>query len=71
MNDPICAACGNKKSRHLFEANEVFCNDYTNGDVFTSEPSDHQISELLQEHHPNVYQKLIYLWKLENGHIEL
>lgn len=72
MTDPVCGNCGNPRSRHFVESygSEVrtYCFLDTNGDVFTSDPSDADIMEMLEERMPEVYESLVATWKRENGH---
>lgn len=70
--DPVCGNCGNPLSQHFVEGygSEVrtYCNQTTNGDVFTDEPSDSALFDMLVERMPDVYEALRASWKKENGH---
>lgn len=72
MSDPVCGNCGNPLSKHFVEryGDEVrtYCNQTTNGDIFTDEPSNAAIFDMLFERMPDVYDVLLEAWKRENGH---
>lgn len=65
--DKICGNCGNPYSKHYFEE-EIFCNDFTNGDVFTDEPQDYILISFIEENYNWVYKLMVYFWKKNNGH---
>lgn len=70
--EPICGNCGNPLSKHyrekVREEERLYCNTFTNGDVFTSEPSDSWLFSELQERHPEICDALVAEWKIKNGH---
>lgn len=72
MTDPVCGNCGNPLSAHFVESygREVrtYCNQVTNGDVFTDEPSESALFDMLVERMPEVYESLLAAWKREHGH---
>ena len=72
MTDPVCGNCGNPLSQHFVESygSEVrtYCNQVTNGDIFTDEPTDSALFGMLVEQMPDVYEALRASWKKENGH---
>lgn len=72
MSDPICGNCGNPLSKHYPERYgdelRTYCNTTTNGDVFTDEPQDSAILEMLIDRLPDTYDGLVSAWKQENGH---
>lgn len=71
--DPICGSCGNPLSKHYREKvgdeERLYCNTYTNGDVFTREPRDSWLFNELQERYPEICDALVVEWKQKNGHI--
>lgn len=71
-SDPICGNCGNKKSSHYFEKygdqDRKYCYVHTNGDVWTSEPSDADVAEIIAEKFPQVWDEAVRQWKAERGH---
>jgi len=70
-SDPICGDCGNPKSKHLTKRGRsaLFCNADTTGNLFTDEPTQEAILELLEELFPGTEERLDLLWKRNNGHI--
>lgn len=72
MSDPVCGNCGNPLSAHYRERcgaeTRVYCNTTTNGDVFTDEPQDSAILQMLVDRMPDIYDALVRDWKRENGH---
>jgi len=68
--DPICGHCKEPRSKHFTEPDrdELFCTTYTTGDLFTDEPSDDDILELLEQVHPGMCEKLDMMWKEKFGH---
>lgn len=72
MANPICGNCANPLSAHFVERYgdeaRVYCNQQTSGDVFTDEPTDEAIMEMLLERHPQVYEGLRTAWRQEHGH---
>lgn len=70
--DAICGNCGNRFDKHFPERHGgedfVFCNQVTNGDVFTSEPSEHAVYDYLMETEPSFMELAIVNWKRANGH---
>ena len=67
MSDPICGNCGNPLSKH-FDEDEMFCNETTNGDVFTSTPVDSILLDYIREKSVVFYNQLVKDWKRDNGH---
>lgn len=71
--DPVCGNCGNPLTQHYVESHpregqRIYCNTFTNGDLFTSEPQESVIMDMLVDQHPDIYDGLINKWKIENGH---
>ena len=70
--DPICGACDKRLSRHHREqydgVQRIYCNTTTTGDVFTDEPRDAAILEMLAERMPDTHNALVAAWKREHGH---
>jgi len=68
----ICANCGRKYKEHYFEnygkEPRIYCFTNTNGDVFSNEPSDHKILDMILEDNPDLYDRYIERWQKENGH---
>lgn len=63
----ICGNCGKRLSEHHHE-DEVYCNTFTNGDVFTDDPSDDTLMAWLREKHPSFIDDETAAWKRANGH---
>lgn len=72
MSDPICGNCGNPLSKHYPERYgdelRTYCNTTTSGDVFTDEPQDSAILEMLADRMPEIHDALVADWKREHGH---
>jgi len=66
-DDPICGNCGKPLSKHYHE-NEIYCNALTTGDIFTDEPLEERILDMINEKHPEIVEEVINEWKRENGH---
>lgn len=70
--DAVCGNCGNRFASHFHELHNgeqfAFCNQVTNGDVFTSEPSEHAIYEYLMKTEPSFLELTIEKWKQSHGH---
>lgn len=69
--DPICGNCGNPRSKHYFEFDQVYCNATTNGDIYTTEAPRELILEQLAELHQTAYDELANKWRRDNGHIDI
>ena len=65
--DPTCGHCGKKLSNHYHE-DQIYCYHDTTGDLFSAEPTDETIGEMLAERHPDLYLELTKVWKILNGH---
>lgn len=65
--DPTCGSCFKPLSKHYHER-EIFCTATTTGDIYTTEPRDDYILDLMSERHPELYQAIVNEWKKENGH---
>lgn len=65
--DPICGECGKPLSKHFHEDRE-YCNEVTNGDVFTDDPSDTMLMAFIRKKSSGIYDRMVTVWKLENGH---
>lgn len=68
--DPICGNCGKPRSQHETEAGleELFCYSHTTGDVFSDEPGDCAIIDLLHKRHPDIHTELVATWRTTHGH---
>lgn len=66
--NPICGNCGKPYSEHYHE-DEVYCFSFTNGDLFSSEPSCNLICEYMETYHNDIYLLMINKWKELNGHL--
>ena len=73
--DPICGACRNPRSLHHEErhgeTDYLFCNLETTGDVFTDEPRDSDLMDLLARERPGVLDEMLHMWRVQNGHEEV
>ncbi|WP_299116962.1 hypothetical protein [uncultured Winogradskyella sp.] len=63
----ICGNCSKPYSEHYFE-DEIYCFTNTNGDIFTDEPNDKVIFDMILENYPNLYEAFVFKWKKENGY---
>lgn len=71
--DAVCGSCGNKFCEHFIETGHgeeqiAFCNTETNGDIFTSEPSDDALMSFIRGNYENFHAAIVRKWKHENGH---
>lgn len=67
--EAVCGHCGGRYDKHYFET-EIFCFPNTTGDIYTEEPNDDIIFEMITESDPDLYDKMVKKWKEENGHLE-
>lgn len=71
--DAICGNCGNAYSKHYFEPygdeQRVYCNTFTNGDIFTDTPSDDTIFNMILDDNPEMYDQYLARWQKANGHL--
>ena len=70
-SDPICGNCGKPRSHHFREPcglNNRYCNQITNGDVFTAEPSDATLVAWMRKEWPETVKTFIGMWKRQHGH---
>lgn len=65
-----CGNCGKQYDDHFHE-DEVYCNEYTNGDIFSSEPSHSELCIYLATYHSDFFINLIKEWKIANGHLNV
>lgn len=63
----ICGNCGKSYGDHYFE-HQVFCFENTNGDIFTDEPNENMIMNMIEEKAPHLREVVIKEWKIKNGH---
>lgn len=63
----VCGNCEKAYNEHYFE-HEVYCFTNTTGDIFTEEPNDNIVSDIIYEKHHELVQSVINEWKAENGH---
>ncbi len=68
-SDPICGNCGKPKSDHESHPSGLYCFDYTNGDLFTDDPSSELMADHIERFHPRLWCLLVAGWKVENGHV--
>jgi hypothetical protein len=69
MKKHTCGNCGKQYSNHYHE-DEIYCFEHTNGDVFSSEPSQGEICTYMATYYSDLYEKIIENWKIENGHLD-
>lgn len=67
-NDPICGDCEMPKSQHFHEGKIWYCNQVTNGDVFTDHPSDANLLAYMEFEDPALIETWRDRWKREHGH---
>lgn len=67
-SDPICGNCGKPRSRHIHYNDGDFCNDTTNGDVFTSEPSDATLMAWMRKTYSVWVRAAAREWSRHHGH---
>jgi hypothetical protein len=70
-SDTICGNCGTPRSHHFHDPcglNNRYCNQITDGDVFTSEPSDATLVAWIRDVNPSVLQSFVIHWKRHHGH---
>lgn len=70
-NDPICGNCNKPRSHHFHDPcglNNRYCNQITDGDVFTAEPSDATMVSWLRMTYPVWLFVAEREWKREHGH---
>lgn len=65
FDDTICGACGNAYGDHYFEGDDVFCNDYTNGDWFTRDPTHETLMSYMESKFPLIVEAAIEAWRSE------
>lgn len=63
----ICGHCGQQRYRHYIE-DEVYCFPDTNGDLWTDEPSDEMIADIVRDEFPDIWSEAIQKWKKGNGY---
>lgn len=63
----ICGNCEKRYSEHYFE-NEVFCFLNTTSDIFTDEPNESIVLNMIINKYPSLYDKCVSEWKINNGH---
>ncbi len=69
----VCGNCGNKFSQHFIETGHgedqiAFCNTETNGDIFTSYPSDETLMSFIRVNYENFHTAILRKWQQQNGH---
>lgn len=70
-NDPICGNCDKPRSHHFHDPcglNNRYCNQITDGDVFTSDPSESTLLAWMRREMPEVARIATGMWKREHGH---
>lgn len=69
MAEKVCGNCRKSYSDHINGRviGEVYCYEDTNGDLFTSNPTDCTLVEWLME--KGSYDALVEEWKKEHGHL--
>ena len=65
--EAICGCCDKEYGNHYFE-NEVYCFENTTGDIFTDEPNQLIIFDMMHEKNPELYEQCVSEWKIKNGH---
>lgn len=63
----ICGYCGQQRYKHYIE-DEAYCFPDTNGDLWTNEPCDEMIADMVKEYFPEIWAKVVHKWKTDNGH---
>ena len=69
--DAQCGNCSQRRDRHFFEGNQVYCNDHTTGDVFSTEPSEPLLLKLICEAEPTIAAKVVEKWQKKQGFIAI
>lgn len=68
FDDPNCGDCGKPKSEHIGNPSGLYCYADYNGHLFTPEPTDSTLMSFIDSEYPLMYQCMVSLWKLNNGH---
>ena len=63
-SSPVCGNCGKPLSAHHRE-DEDYCFHDTNGDIFTDEPQDWMVMDMIDD---EIIEAARNKWKAENGH---
>ena len=66
--NPICGNCEKRKVDHYFES-EIYCFENTTGDIFTDEPREDLITNMMVGLYPEIYTQLVSHWKKKSGHL--
>lgn len=45
-SNEVCTNCGKAYKEHFETEDYVYCNTFTNGDLFTTDPTEEQIQEI-------------------------
>ena len=68
--DARCGNCTKSYKDHYLELGNVFCNGFTNGDIWQDEPTEEYISnKLFLNASEEQIEEIVQEWKVKNGHI--
>lgn len=68
--DAQCGNCGQRRDRHIFEGDQVYCNELTTGDLFTTEPNRDLILDMIEEREPWIVRDVVEKWQKKHGYIQ-